>query len=86
MPRTAEADTEAGTEAGTEVGTEAGTEAGTGAGALALTGGVTIPIMGILTPIVGILTPPMIRPTVTPMILMVIDGGPGCVSISGAVV
>ena len=59
--------------------TEAGdTEAG--AGALALFGGhITIPIMGILTT-------PIIGPTITPIILTVIDGRPGCFSISDAMV
>ena len=67
----------------------AGAEAGAGAGALALFWGhITIPIMrmGILTPIMGILTTPIIGPTITPIILTVIDGRPGCVFISDAVV
>jgi len=43
-------------------------------------GDITIPIMGILTtPIMGILPTPIIDPTITPTILTVIDGRPGCV-------
>jgi len=67
-------------------GTEAGAEAG--AGALAFFWGhITIPIMGTLTShIMGILATHIISPTITPIILTVIDGRPGCVSISDSVV
>jgi hypothetical protein len=68
--------------------TMGGAEAGAGAGALALFWGhITIPIMGILTThIMGILATHIIGPTITPIILTVIDGRPGCVFISDAVV